>query len=423
MYNPKVPRPVRYPSDATHLPPTKYPYTVNRLQSMPSRPDASPSTALHSWALPSTTHSVMDAAQRMRTIDISFQLSMTREEAKDMLEKHEHFVCTIPGDALVKALHSTSWSLKNTPESAFHFVFALMVQLHDAAIVGVPATRTGPCSLQLLAHDCDYDVKTGRLVPADRERSIAKPYLDERKVAAYQVGGEATATLIHVAAQVTPSLEPHPHGAAAPGPPVMVYHMPAATTGRTVQYLDAAAIGLDTFVWQTPKGAFVRAPQPQSPVCPDVLSYLICSQLGPQDTHALSKANHKVTKHPFQQWQYAHDTGTSFDPHKFTTQSLMETHNSNGESKTTTTSAHEEVALLMPVSTRQLDVAYERLHREVIQRTRGIWDCTRGLQLVFTPFDKARWVSYLKADTGTIEFTAHLELLYLPLTQWLGPAS
>jgi hypothetical protein len=404
----KVKRPVWYPSDAKHHTITKFPHTIGKLQTR-AAPEGAPT-----WSLPDTTHTVMDVSNRVRNVDISFHLSMTRSEAIEMLQTQGTFVCSIAGGDLVKALHSTSWSLKNTPESAFNYVFALMMQLHDAAIVGVPATRTGPCSLQLLAYDCDYDAKTGRLLPVDSVRHRPKPYLEERKVAAYQKADEETATLIPYAVQVAPALEPHQR--AVMQQPTLVYHLPHAATGRTVQYLDAMAIGLDTFVCHTPKGACVRMPQPPSQVCPDVLSYLICNQLGTHNAQERSKASHKVAKHPFQQWQYAHDTGTPFDPFKFTTQSLM-----SDEVKTTTNVPTEE-AYLMPVSTRELENAYVKVYKDVLERTRGVWDCSMGLQLVFTPFDKARWLSYLNKDNGEIEFTAQLELLYLPLTQWLGPS-
>lgn len=410
----KAKRPVWYPSDAKHHTLPKFPHTISKLQ---TRPLVEGSMG---WSLPDTSQTVLDVSHRVRTVDLCFQLSVTRSEAATMLEQQGRFVCSISGKDLVQALHATSWSLKNTPESAFHYVFALMMQLHDAAIVGVPATRTGPCSLQLLAHDCDYDAKTGRLLPADRVSSVAKPYLEERKVAAYQKGPQPTATLIHYAAQVTPTLEPHPHTAAQP---TLVYHLPHAATGRTVQYLDAIAIGLDTFVCHTPHGACVRVPPAPSQVCPDVLSYMICKQLGAQNVDGRSKAQCKVPKHPFEQWAYAHATGTPFDPFQFTTQSLMQQQSDNsGEEKKLKGNGAEETTHVMPVSTRELENAYTRMYEDVVKRTRGVWDCTQGLQLVFTPFDKERWLSYLNKDSGEIEFTAQLELLYLPLTQWLGPS-
>lgn len=402
-----VKKPAWYPSDAKHHTLTKFPHTISKLQTRPTVPEG----AAAGWSLPDTSQTVLDVAHRVRTVDLGFHLSITRSEAADMLEKQGCFVCSISGKDLTRALYATSWSLKNTPESAFHYVFALMMQLHDAAIVGVPATRTGPCTLQLMAHDCDFDVKTGRLLPADRMRSVAKPYLEERKVAAYQVGRQETATLIPYAVQVTPALEPHQRMTAQQ--PTLVYHLPHAATGRTVQYLDAMAIGLDTFVCHTPHGACVRVPQaPWSQVCPDVLSYMICKQLGAQNVEGRSKAKCKVPKHPFEQWAYAHATGTPFDPFQFTTQSLM-----SEDSKTATEETH-----IMPVSTRELENAYASMHEDLVKRTRGVWDCTMGLQLVFTPFDAARWLSHLNKDNGEIEFTAQLELLYLPLTQWLGPS-
>jgi hypothetical protein len=400
MYLAHIPRPVRYPSDAQRDTIRKYPSTINAMQQ---------ASKIGGYSL--APMDAMSAGSRTRTVEFHFHLVLTRKEALQMLDEKKHLVCHVAGDAVMKAMHATSWALKNTPEHAYRFAFVSAIQYRGAHITGLPH-ETGPCGVQLLLQECAYHVQTGRLIPADkvisRDPPTWKPYLEENKAAVYATS--KSTEVLPFAVKVSPSS----HTCHSSATPVGVYHMPAATSALTLQYLDAAAVGLDTFVVRTEDaGCFVRAPD--GLVCHDALSFLLHNMPGfvnPQQKPHLRT----VAKHAFRRWQDAHDNGVPFDP---TLSAVKESKDG------TILDPREERVALLPVTNRQLETAYHKLQTDVLQRTRGVWDCSAGLCVAFTPFSAERWLEELNKqdEHESVELSVSLEVVYMPLATWLTPLS
>lgn len=425
MIRPSNDRPPRAPSDAAYTVNNRFPRTLEIL--------SKPQHKTAQYQLAHFVDSPLSASLRTRCVELQFTLVRTKGEVKDLLHTKDHpghFVCQLSGADLMKAMYSASWSLPNTPTTAFHFAFVSVIQLKDVSIRGL-STTAGPCSVQLLLQDCGFDDKAGRLIPARRAFNpnlhdpelLWKPYLEENKVCAYQPVGDSEAHVIPYAIRVHPT--PHnSFGAAAGnggGAPLPLYHMPAATTSMTLQYLDALAVGLDSFTVNTASGTCVRAPSVDN-VCPDVLSYLLCTTATQQNrtaVHERVKFTQKVAKHAFVRWHEANKHSLQFDPRKLAVEK-------DPEAKMATKLAphEEETPQLMTVTARELEEVRMRMRDEVLNRTRGVWDCTAGVQAVFVPFNVQQWRNAVEQqkskDDNVVEFSATFEILYTPLMQWLG---
>lgn len=374
--------------------------------------------SLHSYA-----DTEMSAVNRTRCATINFTLKGSGKQFLRRLQKGKALMVVHEGHdmlaLLAKAAHETPEHMER-----FQQGFLLGVFLREARVAGVEQ-KAGPCTVQLLARDCVFNEGIGKIECAPPQRQLPwTNYLAEHTHCSVR---DLDAKEEHESTQkITCAVQmmPNAHREFAPGQhPVYATH--AGVNNRLIQHLDAGSMGLYNFIEYPDGSPHIRAPlemvnpktDERKHQCPDSLVWFACQVLA--DAYPRKDLVRKLS-----QPSKGHTRRTELDRYMlslregtvFLPRSHLPRFDATKNVKLPT--KDEENVDLLPVIPTDVNKAYKLYYKEVVCRTRGIVDFTKGLRVVFRPLDTQAWLTNLKKDEH-VSLSVTFDIVYVYLPHWL----
>jgi hypothetical protein len=363
------------------------------------------------------------AANRVRCITLNFTLKGNARQFVKRLAKGKPLVVAHEGHDLLALLTKAA---HETPENSERFQqgFLLGVFLREARAAGIEP-KAGPCGVQLLARDCVFNQGIGKIECAPPQRQLPwTTYLGEHTHCAVRDLDAKSEDGTHQKVTCAVQLVPNSHREYGPGQhPVYVTH--AGVTSRLMQHLDAGSMGLYNFIEYPDGSPHIRAPieminpdtRERIRQCPDSLVWFACQVLS--EAYARKDLLRKLAE-PSKGHTRRTELNRYLIASKHRSTFLPRSHlpRFDATKSVRNPTKDEENVDLIPVIPTDVNKAYKKYFDEVICRTRGIIDFTKGLRVMFKPLDPQAWITHLKKDEH-VQLSVTLDIVYVYLPHWL----